>query len=288
MLAPELSLRLIPAAFVILWSTGFIGARFGLPYAEPMTLLAIRMALAAVIMAGWSWAAGLAWPRTPKTIAAAVIAGLTLHATYLGGVFVAIALHVPAGVTAIIVALQPLLTGALAGRVLGEQVGPRRWLGLLLGLAGVAAVVWEKVAGEGVPLWGVVAALTALAGITIGSLVQKKYGGGVDPRPSSTISYAVALIPLLIGSVWFETQTLHWTGDLIFALVWLTLVLSVLTIPLLFILIRRGDASKVAALMYLAPPLAALQGWLFFGETLGPLALAGMAAAALGVALAAR
>jgi drug/metabolite transporter (DMT)-like permease len=188
-------------------------------------------------------------------------------------------------VTALIVSLQPLLTGALAGPLLGEQVGRRQWLGLLLGFAGAGLVLFGKLAAPEGDWGGITAAVLGLVGITAGTLYQKRFGGDFDLRTGNAVQYAVTAAVLLVIASRVETMAIDWTLDLLIAFAWLILVLSVGAISLFYILIRRGDAARVASLMYLVPPLTALVAWLVFGETLGPLAILGMGVVAVGVAL---
>lgn len=219
------------------------------------------------------------------------VTGTLVHAVYLGGVFWAIKHGLPAGVTALIVGLQPLLTAVSVGPLLGERVSGRQWLGLLLGLGGVTMVVGEKLGlGASAGLAGVEpialsGAILALLGITAGTLYQKRFGGGTDLRAATFIQYMAAAVVMGAAALLLETGEIQWTGEFIFALGWLTLVLSLGAISLLMTLIRLGEAARVASLFYLVPPVTAVTAWALFGETLGPLALAGMAVAVMGVAL---
>jgi drug/metabolite transporter (DMT)-like permease len=272
-----------PALFVVLWSTGFIGAKLGLPYIEPFTFLGIRMLTASGLLLAVALLMRAPWPREPWLLLHLIVAGLLVHGVYLAGVFTAIELGLSAGVAAIIVAVQPLLTAALAGRLLGERVTLRQWAGLALGLAGVLLVVWSKLSAGS--LGGVFAALAALLGITIGTLYQKRYCPSADIRTAGTLQYLVtgALLMGLAGI--FETMQIQWSGELIFAMTWLVLVLSVGAVGLLYVLIRHGAAARVASLFYLAPPFVAIFGYWLFGETLEPRALLGLAVVVAGVAL---
>lgn len=278
-------LRLMPGLFVLLWSTGFIGAKYGLPYAEPLTFLLIRLGLVAVVLALVALATGAPWPKDWTTAGRIALAGLLVHGVYLSGIFIAIAHGLPAGVTALVVGIQPLLTAALSGPLLGERVSGRQWAGLLLGLAGVGLVVREKMAIDAAHLVPLSYALVSLVGITLGTLYQKRHGGGMDLRSGTAIQYAATALALAIVAPMVETMHVEWTGEFVFALLWLCFVLSVGAIFLLFALIRRGAAAKVASLFYLTPPVTALVAWVLFGERLGIVALAGMAVAVCGVAL---
>jgi drug/metabolite transporter (DMT)-like permease len=278
----------VPALFVVLWSTGFLGARLGLPHAGPLTFLALRFGLAAGLLALVALATRAPWPRRPAEIGHYAAAGLLVHAVYLGGVFVGISLGVEAGVSALIVGLQPLLTAALAGTLLGERVAPRQWAGLGLGLLGVALVLARKLGqGPGDAL-GALACVVALLGITAGTLYQKRFCAGMDLRTGGVVQFAAAGLATALPALLFEDNRIDWTGGFVSALLWLVLVLSLGAVSLLYVLIRRGAASRVASLFFLVPPCTALIAWPLFGETLGLLALVGMALTAAGVALASR
>ncbi|MFP5516888.1 MAG: DMT family transporter [Alphaproteobacteria bacterium] len=278
-------LRLMPGLFVLLWSTGFIGAKYGLPYVEPLTFLLIRLGLVAAVLALVALASRAPWPKDWATAGRIALAGLLVHGVYLSGVFLAIAHGLPAGVTALVVGIQPLLTAALSGPLLGERVSGRQWAGLLLGLAGVGLVVREKLSVDAEHLIGIGYAVAALVGITLGTLYQKRHGGGMDLRSGTAIQYAATALVLAVAAPLTETMQVQWTGEFLFALLWLSFVLSVGAIFLLFALIRRGAAAKVASLFYLTPPVTALVAWVLFDEKLGIAALAGMAVAVCGVAL---
>ncbi|WP_370151669.1 DMT family transporter [Ferrovibrio sp.] len=280
-----LAIAAMPGLFVLLWSTGFIGAKLGLPYAEPMTFLVLRFAIVAVLLALLAGLTGAPWPRDPRMAGHIAVAGLLLHGVYLGGVFASIYHGVPAGISALIVGIQPLLVAAAAGPVLGERVSPRQWAGLVLGLAGVVLVVWTKLGiGVGTP-FGYALSVIALVGITIGTLYQKRYCPAVDLRSGSAIQFAATTVFLAPFALLFETRAVIWSGEFVFALGWLCIVLSLGAISLLFILIRRGAAARVSSLFFLVPPCTALVAFFLFGEQLSPLALAGMAATMAGVAL---
>lgn len=275
----------MPAVFVLLWATGFIGAMFGLPYAEPATFLTLRMAIVAAILIVVSVVTRAPWPRKKSELFHLSVAGLLVQGVYLGGVFGAIAHGVEAGVSALIVGIQPLLTAAVAGPLLGERVTWRQWLGLILGLVGVALVVANKIGtGAGSPL-GYALAVFALIGITIGTVYHKRFCAGIDLRSGNAVQFGLCAVVFAGFALAFETRHIEWTPPFLFALAWLCLVLSLGAISLLYVLIRRGAAAGVASLFYLVPPCTALMAYLCFGESLGLLALAGMALVAIGVAL---
>ncbi len=272
-----------PAVFVVLWSSGFIGSKAGLPFAEPMTFLTLRMIALVVLLAPVLIVTRPPWPRR-SAILHNVVAGLLVHGLYLGGVFVSIYQGLPAGLVALVVALQPVLTSTLANRWLGEPVALHQWAGLVLGLVGVALVVQGKTAGD-TSFFAWTAVFVALIGITVGTLYQKRFAGGVDWRAGFLIQYAAAGLLFGIAAYAFETREVHWTPEFILALGWLVVVLSLGAIWLLYFMIRRSAATRVASLFYLTPPVTALMAWLLFDERLQPLALLGMAICVVGVFL---
>jgi drug/metabolite transporter (DMT)-like permease len=275
----------LPALFVLLWSTGFIGARLGLPHAEPLTFLSLRYVGVLALMVPLALLARAAWPATVREARHIAMAGILIQSGYLGGVFCAVHAGMSAGVAALIVGMQPLLTAIAAGRMLGERVAPRQWTGLLLGLAGVTLVVWQKMSLHGMTAASMGLALLALASITLGTLYQKRYCPSFDLRSGSVIQFTAALAITLPLAFLFETRQVEWTGEFVFALGWLVLVLSVGATTLLFRLIARGAATRVTSLFYLTPAVTALMAWLMFDETLNATAIAGMFIAVTGVAL---
>ncbi len=276
---------LAPAVFVVLWSTGFIFAKMGLPYAEPFTFVALRYAAVVALMLPVALVLRASWPDRAIDVVHLVVAGLLLHAVYIGGVFASIYHGLPAGISALIVGLQPVLTATLVGPFLGERVTGRQWLGLLLGLVGVALVLGDKLAFDRATGGAVALAALALVGITLGTIYQKRFCTTADMRSSAVIQFAAAGLACLAVAWPLETMHVEWSRDFVFALAWLGLVLSIGTVSLLFLLLRRGAAARTASLFYLVPPVTALFAWALFGETLGMLALAGMGLAAIGVAL---
>lgn len=274
-----------PAVFVLLWSTGFVGAKYGLPYADPFRFLAIRLAIAAAAL---GLAALMTRSRlTREQAGRAAVSGLLLHATYLGGVFWAISRGTPAGVSSVVVSLQPVLVAALAARFLGEQLVRRQWAGLVLGVVGVALVLEPGLHGS-LPVVGIASCLVALAGGTAGTLWQKRHGDGIPLLWGTCVQYAVATSVLLALSLAFEQGRITWSGRFLGALAWLVVVLSIGAVLLLLALLRRGTASSVSSLFYLVPPATAVESYLLFGERLAALSVFGIAVAALGVALVVR
>ena len=277
--------RFFPWLFVALWSTGFIGARLGMPHTEPLTFLFVRYLAVIALMWGIASATKAPWPARGRDWWHIGIAGLMLHAGYLGGVFVAISLGLPAGVAALVVCLQPLLTAVCAGGLLGETVRARQWLGLLLGLAGVSLVVANKMAA--VFTWpALLASVFALVAITFGTLYQKRFCPSFDWRTGVVAQFIPTAVITGLCAWWFETGRMDFTGEMVFALGWLVLVLSVGAVSLLNWLIRQSSAVNVASLFYLVPPCTALVAWALFGESFSYLALWGMAMVVGGVYLA--
>lgn len=278
----------LPALFVVLWATGFIGSRLGAPYSEPFTFLAVRFAAAAVLMIAICLILRVTWPSGRTAWVHAATIGLLVHGVYLGGVFWAIDRGVSPGVAALIVAMQPLLTGLAAGPLLGETVSGRHWLGLALGFTGVAMVVGNTADPAAGDYWAIGACVVSMLGLTAGALYQKKTGESGNLLSQQAVQLSAAAVLLSVLSFGVETQTLEWSPAFVVALVWLTVVMSLGTFTLLYVLIRRGAASKVASLFYLVPPVAAVMAYLLFDTTLSPVAIAGMAVAVSGVALATR
>ncbi|MFY9723623.1 MAG: DMT family transporter [Azonexus sp.] len=279
--------RLYPFLFIFLWSTGFIGAKYGLPYAEPLSFLLIRYGLVIALMTVIALATRAPWPKDPKQLVHIGVSGVLVHAVYLGGVFVAIKHGLPAGVTALVVGMQPLLTALGAGWLLGEQVSGRQWSGLALGFVGVGLVVSGKF-GEAALGPMLVPALVALLGITAGTLYQKRFCAQFDLRTGSVIQFVPTAIVTAMAVALFEEFRIEWTPDFIFALGWLVLVLSLGAISLLNLLIRSGSAVNVASLFYLTPISTAVIAWVIFGEKLTSTAAIGMLLAVSGVYLVAK
>jgi drug/metabolite transporter (DMT)-like permease len=273
-----------PGIFVVLWASGFVGAKYGLAYAEPLTFLMLRMGAVVALLAVIVVLTRPKWPDAGGIVQSA-ITGLMVHGLYLGGVFVSLENGLSSGLAALIVSLQPVLTSTVANRWLGERVLARQWLGLALGLIGVYLVLYEKTVTVGATPLAWLAIIVALLGITIGTFYQKRGGGGIDWRPALCIQYAAAGLLFALGAFAFETRIVHWMPQFIFALVYLVLVLSLGGIWLFYSLIRRAAATRVTSLFYLTPPMTALMAWAMFGERLEPLALIGTAVCVAGVFL---
>jgi len=276
----------VPLFFVLLWSTGFIAARYGLPYAPPLSFLILRCVGAVLILLPVVLLTRAPWPR--GRILHVALAGLLLQAGYLGGVWSAIKIGMPAGLSALIVGMQPILT-AFAAPLVGERVTPRQWLGLLLGLSGVGLVVYSKLNLDGLAPAAVGLCVLALLSITAGTLYQKRFCPQFDLRTGTVIQFSASALLLLPLAIVFEDFTpglasIHWNVHFAGALLWSILALSIGAIFLLFRLISRNDATRVTSLLYLTPPTTAVMAWLMFGETLSSAGLAGMAVAVAGVA----
>ncbi|GAB5467083.1 MAG: DMT family transporter [Rhodospirillales bacterium] len=279
-------MALMPAFFVVLWATGFIGAKLGLPYASPLFFLTVRYIAAALLLLGWVLLRGETWPRGWRVYLDLAIVGTLLHTIYLGGVFVSISMGLEAGTSALIVSLQPLLVAAVAGVLLGEQVRRLQWLGLGLGLAGVALVVYRKAGLSSESLLAALFCVGSLLAITVAVLYQKRHLTAVPLVTGSMLQFVFAAISGGLATLLFEPEArIVWSGDFVIALTWLVLVLSIGAVGLFLYLVRQGAASRVSSLFFLVPPCTAVMAWGLFGEQLGWVELVGMAVAGLGVAL---
>ena len=283
--------RLMPIAFVGIWSTGFIVARLIAPYAEPLTFLTWRYVLSGLAFALIARAVGAPWPRTGRAWANALVAGILLQGIYLGGVFWAVRHGMPAGIAALVVGLQPLATAILAYPLLGERVTLGQWLGTALGLAGAVLVLLPGITAglhAGVALWPLAVVIAAMAGITLGTLWQKHTAAAADIRTNAAIQFiGAALVTAPIAGL-LETGHIALVWQTVIGLAWSVLGLSVGAISLLLIMIHRGAVTRVANLFYLVPPVVAVLAWLLFDEALSTVQIIGMAIAAAGVALASR
>jgi drug/metabolite transporter (DMT)-like permease len=279
----------VPWVFVLLWSTGFIGARLVVGEADPLAILTVRFALASLCALVIVAATRTRFSMERRMVGHVAVVGLLLHGVYLGSVFWSIADGLPAGISALIAGLQPIVTACIVGPVLGERVGRLQWLGFALGLLGIGLVLWERLTIGGVTTGAVLVGFLALAGITSGALYQKRYCTGVPIWPGAVIQYAAATALVGAGALLFESAPrIEWTPKVIGGLLYMVFVLSIGAVSLLMLVIRRMSAARTASLLYLTPPLAALEAYLVFGETLNALAIAGLLIAALGVFLVVR
>ena len=278
--------RAMPVVFVLIWSTGFIVARYGMPYAPPMKFLAVRYALSILCFLPWIVLAKLAWPKSRTQWLHLAMTGVLMHAGYLGGVWSAVKAGMGSGLSSLIVGLQPVLT-AIWLSPSGAPVGKRQWVGLALGFGGLALVVSAKLGhGEANPL-NLVLAVLALFSITIGTLYQKRFVAPCDVRTANVAQLAAAFAATLPLAL-LETETLQWNAQLAGAMAWSVVGLTLGGSSLLYLLIQRGAATAVTSLLYLVPPCTALLAWLLFGETITGATVLGTVLTALGVALVVR
>ena len=280
----KMAIAAAPVLFVLLWSSGFIGARYGLPYIEPMTFLTVRMMLVVLIFAAIALIARARWPSGIE-IGHSLVAGALVHGIYLGGVFLAISKGVPTGISALIPGMQPILISTIANRWMGETVTRLQWLGLVFGLIGVVLVLHDRNILAASSTLGWIASFTSLIGISLGTLYQKRYCGAIDWRTGNLVQYLGAMVLFGLAAFAFETREIHWTGELVFALTWLVVVLSIVAIGLMYWLIRRWAATGFASLFYLVPAVTALMAFMLFGEKLDALSIAGMVVCTVGVFL---
>ncbi|MFM7507510.1 MAG: DMT family transporter [Rubrivivax sp.] len=290
--AQDALLRAVPAVFVLIWSTGFIVARYGMPHAPPLGFLAVRYGLSVLCFAAWIALARVAWPQGRRQWLHLGVTGVLLHAGYLGGVWLAVKLGLGAGLAALIVGLQPVLTAMwMSNQGADHRVSARQWAGLALGLAGLLLVVWHKL-GVGEAGWfSVGCAVLALLSITAGTLYQKRWVQPCDVRSANCVQLMAALaatLPLALVEALSPLGGWRWHPELGFAMAWSVLALTLGGSSLLYLLIQRGAATKVTSLMYLVPPCTAVLAWLLFGESLGPGVLLGLVLTAAGVALVVR
>ena len=279
-------LRAMPVVFVLIWSTGFVVARLGMPHAPPMGFLAWRYALSILAIGAWIvLARGVSWPRGRAQWLHLAVLGTLQHAGYLGGVWAAVKLGMPAGLAALIVCLQPVLTATwLSWRGSAHRVTPRQWVGLWLGLGGLTLVLWRRMQGGEIDAVSLALAVGALLSITVGTLYQKRFVAPVDVRSANLVQLIAALVVTLPLAL-VEHEAMHWNAQLWSAMAWSVLALTLGGSSLLYLLIQRGAATEVTSLLYLVPPCTALMAWLGFGEAVTPSMLLGMALCATAVFL---
>lgn len=280
-----LSQIVAPVIFVILWSSAFIAAKFGVAHVEPLTFLASRFGLVTAIFLAIALVARAPWPQTPRAWIDIAVVGLFLHAIYLSSVFIAIRGGMPSGLVALISGVQPVLTAIAAGFFLGEPPSARQWFGCLIGFAGMALVLSDRISVEGVTLVGIAVSALALLSISFGTLYQKRNAAAMNLLTGNTIMAATAGIVTFAGALAFETLELVWEPAFVGAFLWLSLAVSLGAFSLLMMLIKHGQATKVASLFYLVPPTAALMAYIAFGEEISMIAGAGILVTAAGVAM---
>ncbi len=281
-------LAAMPVVFVLIWSTGFVVARYGMPHAPPLGFLTLRYALSILAFAGWIVVTRAAWPRGALQWGHLAVAGALMHAGYLGGVWMAVKAGIGAGTVALVVGLQPVLTAVwLSASGQAQAVGRRQWLGLGLGLCGLILVVGQRLGlGEVTPI-NMAMALLALLSITAGTLYQKRFVAACDVRTANAVQLVAAFV-ITAPLAWLEDGAWQLHAELVGAMAWSVLVLTLGGSSLLYLLLQRGAATRVASLMYLVPPCTALLAWLLFGEPLSWPVLVGLAVTAVGVALVVR
>lgn len=276
-------LRAMPVVFVLIWSTGFIVARYAMPHAPPMKFLAIRYLLSVLCFALWAVLARVQLPKGRAQWVHLAVTGVLIHAGYLGGVWAAVKLGMGAGLVALLVGLQPVLTAIWVSGS-GGKVSQRQWLGLAMGFVGLAMVVWQKLGLGEISPTNLALACLALACITVGTLYQKRHVAPCDVRTANLVQLAAALVVTLPLAL-IEPEAMHWHPELIGAMAWSVLALTLGGSSLLYMLIQRGAATTVTSLLYLVPPCTAMLAWLLFGEIMNAVAIAGMVLTAAGVSL---
>jgi len=279
-------LRAMPALFVLIWSTGFVVARLGMPHAPPLGFLAWRYALSIVAIGAWiALSRGVPWPRERSQWWHLAVLGTLQHAGYLGGVWAAVKAGMPAGLAALIVCLQPVLTAAwLSWRSSWHRLTPQQWLGLWLGLGGLTLVLWRRMQGGEIDAASLALAIAALLSITVGTLYQKRFVAPLDVRSANLVQLAAALVVTLPLAL-LEREPMHWNMHLGSAMAWSVLVMTLGGSSLLYLLIQRGAATEVTSLFYLVPPCTALMAWIGFGEAITPSMVLGMTLCATAVFL---
>jgi drug/metabolite transporter (DMT)-like permease len=286
-------MRAVPLVFVLLWSTGWISARFSAPYADPFTILSVRYVLAGLLLAAIAVGFRAQWPATRAEAGHALVSGMLLHAIYLGGVWYAIARGLPAGISGLIAAVQPILTALLAPGLVGERISRIQWAGIALGFTGIALVLEPKLAGItwgelGPVAWPIAINVVAMVSVTLGTFYQKRFIATGDLRTVTVLQYVGALALTLPLALATENLRIEWNWTVVLTLAWSVLALSMGAIALLLLLIRRGAVSRAAALIYLVPPAVAIEAFFLFGERMILAQVVGMAVTAAGVALATR
>ncbi|MBC3862992.1 EamA family transporter [Undibacterium jejuense] len=278
--------RSLPGVFIFIWASGFVAAKYGLPYAEPLTFLSMRYLGVVILMLTLALIMRAPWPARKEWLPIA-IAGVLMQAVYLGGIWCAVKLGMPAGMAALIANTQPILT-AIMGPIIGERIRGRQWLGLAFGIAGVGLVVANKISVVHLSVASVALAIMALLAMTSGTIYQKKTCPSFDVRTGQVIQFGASLLVTIPLALLLETQTILWTSHFFIAMAWSIFILSGVGISVLYVLIRHGEATKVTSYMYLVPAVTALMAWLMFGEKFTLTAVVGMVIALMGVALVVR
>ncbi|MEM7299957.1 MAG: DMT family transporter [Pseudomonadota bacterium] len=281
--------HLILFVFVFLWATGFIGAALSMPHAEPMSFLALRFGIVAVLFGAITMMTGTTWPRGLDLIHP-IVAGALIHGLYLGGVFWAIDKGLPSALSAMIVGFNPLIVALFAGAFLGERVTLRVWLALFAGFGGLMMVLSPGLydVGTGINPANIAASIVSVVALSLGTIYQKRFATTIDLKSATALQYVGAFLPVFAMALFSETFAFNWTGELIFALLWLIFALSFLAVLLLMILIRDGEVSKISSYFFLVPGVSAVLAWWLFGDTLNLIQMLGMVICAVAVAIAVR
>ena len=283
--------KLIPWAFVWIWSTGFIAAKYGLPYAEPFTLLSYRFVITLFFLLILIIYKKSPWPETRLDFFHLLIAGVLIHGVYLGGVFQALKWGMPAGLGAMVIGLQPIGMALVAGVLLKEEVSKKQWTGLIMGLVGLYLVLFdsldltEQIAFDGFPIWAVFAVIISLFAISIGTIYQKRFCSNMNLYSGAWVQYFSASILCILIVLFFENGEVSWSRTFILAMTWQVLGLSIGAILLLMTMIKKDALASVGSYFYLVAPLVAIQAWFLFEERIGLSALAGVVLISFGVAI---
>ena len=286
-----LSTRFTPWLFVWIWSTGFLAAKYGLPYAEPFTLLAYRTALTLIVLFFILRINKSSWPSSRSAFFHLIFAGVLIHGIYLGGVFQAIKWGLPAGLSSMIIGLQPLGMAFMAGIILHERVSRKQWIGLIIGLIGVYLVLFERFDlttdgfFSGFSFWAILAVFASLFGISLGAIYQKRFCSDMDLISGTWVQYLGAFMLCIVVAFCFETGEVQWTGPFVITLAWQVFGLSIGAVLLLMTMIKQSASARVGSYFYLVPALVAIQAWYLFGETMGIMAIAGFLLIAFSVAM---
>ena len=286
-----LSARLTPWLFVWIWSTGFLAAKYGLPYAEPFTLLSYRIALTLIVMFLIMRINKSIWPSSRLAFFHLMITGLLIHGVYLGGVFQAIKWGMPAGLASMIIGLQPLGMAFMAGIILHERVSIKQWMGLIIGLVGLYLVLFERfdfaIEGlfSGFSFWAILVVFVSLFGISLGTVYQKRFCSDMDLISGTLVQYFGAFILCITMVICFETGEVQWTNSFIITLAWQVFGLSIGAVLLLMTMIKQDASARVGSYFYLVPALVAIQAWYLFGETMGFISIIGVLLIAFAVAM---
>ena len=271
----------LPALFILLWSSAFISAKFGLPDAGPFSFLLTRFVIVSLLFGAIAVALRRPWPRG-RMLGNLLFVGVLMHGFYLGGVFFSIAHGMPAGLSALIVSVQPVLTAALGVWLLDERPTPGQWLGIALGATGVVLVLWPRLGGD-IPFIGFVSCIVSLLAITLGTIWQKRHGGGMDLVTGNAMQALAAAIFYGAIVLAFEPYRVDWTMEFSLAMGWLVLAVSLGAVSILMVLIKKGSAAATTSLFFLVPPASAIMAWTAFGEALGPIGLVGLGITTAGV-----